>query len=166
MCGWAGAWLGEDVVLSADDPTLKTLAENVIIALGKIPPERNVVAWRIDQAALRLLAKQQADSQLSPELSAVLADRAGEAGRHPATLEEIMADLHGPEELSRRLSAANVLYLQDSSPASRARTWNGCEAATRRRRAMIRSARPGSRRAALEKAAANRAAGTQPAGVP
>jgi hypothetical protein len=120
---WCGAQICEDVALSADVPTLARLTQKVVAAIGTPPQERGPIAWPMDREALDLLAKMQSDSQLTPELTAVLVDRTGEVGRHASAMEEVLRDLPGPEDLTARLIAVNRDYLKDNSPASSARAY-------------------------------------------
>jgi hypothetical protein len=157
LAGWSGARICEDVALSADEQALAKLAAGVSAALSNGPRDKPAVAWAMDRASLDLLAKLQVDNQLPPELAAVLSDRAGEAGRHPSAMEEILRDVAGPDDLAQRILATNTLYLEDSSPASRARAFQWLRAAGRAPAGYDPMGAPRERRAALEKAA------TQPA---
>jgi len=124
LASWSSALICEDFALNCDDKLLAELADELSIRVGEAPPDRVAVGWRMDKIALELLLKLQADGKLPPELAAVLCDRAGEAGRHPSAMEDIMVALHGPEELDQRLVATNRQFLEDSSPASRARAYD------------------------------------------
>jgi hypothetical protein len=57
------------------------------------------------------------------ELLAVVTTYAGEAGRHEATMEGILNGLASRADLQARLTAENLIFLEDSSPASRARAF-------------------------------------------
>ena len=158
LAGWSGAKICEDVALSADDAALSKLAGGIAGALATVPRDRPAVAWAMDHSALDVLAKLQADNKLPPELSAVLCDRAGEAARHPSAMEEILSGVAGPDDLAQRLLATNMLYLEDSSPASRARAFQWLRAAGRAPAGYDPLGPPRERRAALDKAAAAQSA--------
>ena len=59
----------------------------------------------MDRIAIGYLAELQNDAKLPPELAAILSDRAGEVGRHASAMEEVLRDLHGPEDFNQRLLA-------------------------------------------------------------
>ena len=115
LAAWSGARICEDVALSADEEHLATLVESLRLQVAKMPDDKLSVGWGMDMTALTYLAQLQADAKLTPELSAILSDRAGEAGRHPSTMEEILRGVRGPTDLDDRFVAANRLFLEDSS---------------------------------------------------
>jgi hypothetical protein len=173
LAAWSGARFCEDVALSADDKTLAALATEFSPEIAKVAAEKPAVGWRLDRITLSFINKLQNDGELPPELAAILSDRAGEAGRHPSAMEEILRDVAGPVDLDQRLVATNRLYLEDSSPASRARAYDWLKNRNRHEEPAgyvpLSSSRD--RRAALEKDVLERAAAatrpsTQPAGVP
>lgn len=165
LSGWSGARICEDVALSADDATLAKLAQDMVAAIGGGPSDKRNVAWQMDRAALALLAKLQADNQLPPELSAVLADQAGEAGRHSSSMDEVLENLQNPEDLTRRLVATNLQYLADNSPGSRARAFDWLKSRELAPPGYDPFGGARERRAALEKAA-TRPSTPQPGGAP
>lgn len=165
LCGWSGARICEDVALSTDDATLAKLAQDIVAAVGGGPTDKRTVAWQMDRTALGALAKLQADGQLPPELYAVLTDQAGEAGRHPSAMEEVLLNLRGPEELTRRLGAMNLLFLEDNSPASRVRAFEWLKRRDQAPAGFDPLGPARDRRIALEKAA-TRPSTPQPGGVP
>jgi hypothetical protein len=173
IAAWSGARYCEDVVLSADNKTLADLTGQFPAEISGVGAQKPVVGWRLDRLTLRFLLKLQNDGKLPPELAAILSDRAGEAGRHPSAMEEILRDVAGPVDLDQRLVATNRLYLEDSSPASRARAYDWLKNRNRHEEPAgylpLSPARD--RRAALEKDLLDRAAAatrpaTQPSGVP
>lgn len=123
LAQWSGAHLCEDVALSCDDAVLGELASELSITVGDGTLDRPAVGWRMDQIALAQLARRLSAGTLPSELSAVLSDRLGEAGRHASALQEILVGLSGPDDLWQRVLATNRLYLEDSSPAARARAF-------------------------------------------
>ena len=79
------------------------------------------LAWLQDVSSFQITGRLLSENQLSPDLSAVLTDFAGEAGRHPASIEEINRKLSTRAELENRLITENTIYLEDNSPAARVR---------------------------------------------
>lgn len=165
LADWSGARVCEDMLLSADDQVLLDLVDELADHVGRVAPEKPAVGWEMDRIALHMLARLQADGKLPPELEAILADRTGEAGRHESALEELLREPVGAAEFSQRLIATNLLYLEDSSPASRARAYEWLKTRGLAPAGYQPLAPSRERRSALEKFAADRAAApaaTQP----
>lgn len=118
--------LTRDLAIASDDKTLSLLCDRVIANLtaGGASFDRDGVAWILENASLRLLAEQQSARTLPKPLEAVLAIHAGEAGRHEGSIDEILKNAHGRNELATALTNENVILLSDSSPASRVRAYD------------------------------------------
>ena len=116
--------LSRDLYLLADDATLAKLLDDVGKRLAKVSSNDrsdDALAWQLDLSSLAFLSQTLSDGHLPPTLAAVLTDYAGEAGRHPGSMEEISKGLANRDDLERRLIAENMIYLEDSSPAARVR---------------------------------------------
>ncbi len=122
-----GAQVLPDLALVADDTVLARLVAKIharpAVHAGAAPvfniSDQQALGWQLDLAALQLLHDMQSAGQLPRDLSAVLLAYAGEAGRHPSSLDEILTDLPDRAELQRRLISENRQYLEDGSPAAR-----------------------------------------------
>ncbi len=122
LAGQTGAGIAEDVALSADATVVSELADAVRKAISPDPAkDRKSVGWVLDRTTLQMLAQLQAGNKIPPELAAILAIHAGEAGRSSDTLREVMAGASSEQDLQNRLATENYIFLQDSSPAARVR---------------------------------------------
>jgi hypothetical protein len=123
----AGATFSRDIYLIADDALLARLLDDVALRVAAASNDDRstaALAWLLDLSTFQTLAKLASENQLSPQLQPVLTDFAGEAGRHPASLDEINRKLATRAELDSRLIAENTIYLDDSSPAARVRAFD------------------------------------------
>jgi hypothetical protein len=181
LAGQAKSPLCEDVALVADDATLVTLAARVTAAVDLPPSDGSSAAtppvaatgpsagpapapprafdpeaasWAIDKATFVLLGERVADGTLPPELAAVVAAHAGEAGRHPSSFEEVGRAATGRRDFDARLLAENLIYLEDSSPSARVRALDWLRARGRAPAGFDPFDEPRDRRAALDRAAA------------
>jgi hypothetical protein len=166
LAAWSGAEFCEDAALSCDDQMLGKLADLIVVEVGRVPPTKPAVGWRMEIATLGWLTQLLNDDKLPPELQAMLVSRTGEAGMHGSTMDEILKDVRGPVDFDERLVAFNRLYLEDTSPASRARAYDWLKNRDHHEEPAGYSALASSRdrRAALERDAEQRAAAlaTQP----
>jgi hypothetical protein len=144
----------EDVALLGDDAFRGELAQKVVARLGTPvkPTSKENLAWVLENATFALLGEQSSAGKLPAELAAVLAVRAGEAGRHPGALDEGLKTSTNRKEFALRLIAENYIYLEDSSPASRVRAYDWLVARDRAPAGYDPLGPPRDRRAALERA--------------
>ena len=169
LSGQTGARLCEDVALVADDSVLAKLAEqgkatldgalNAGVTGASAGTDPSAVGWLLDKASFELLGKLLNDGKLPPELSAVLANHAGEAGRNVGSIEEVSRHLTSRQDLDNRLLAENLIYLEDSSPSARVRAFDWLKARGRAPVGFDPLGTPKERRLALEKGMAAAAAG-------
>jgi hypothetical protein len=158
----------EDVALVADDAALDRLAQETRKQLtsATTPQSDSAVGWALDHATLSMLTQllNAANSSNAPrvpdELAAVLASRAGEAGRHSSSMEEVTKGLASREDLDNRLLAENLIFLEDSSPASRVRAFDWLGARGRAPAGYDPLGLPRERRQALERGLATAAGAT------
>ena len=143
-----------DIALSADDSVRGELAKKVFAKIG-VPLKahsKESLAWMLESASYELLSEQRANGKLPPELAAILAIHAGEAGRHPGSLDDGLKTSTNRGDFALRLIAENYIYLEDSSPASRVRAYDWLIACDRGPAGYDPLGAPKARRAALERA--------------
>ncbi|HSZ56937.1 MAG TPA: hypothetical protein VK797_14820 [Tepidisphaeraceae bacterium] len=153
------AHLCAKTAIVADGATLTRLAQTIV---KQSPPlDRQQTGWMLDRATLDLLSSHLAAESLQPELAAVLTDYGGEAGRHAASIEEVLRGPNNRSAVEAGFVAENLIFLADSSPAARVRAFDWLTSHGQAPTGYDPLAPPRQRRAALENALA--AAATQPA---
>ncbi len=124
--------LTEDIALSAADRIVFRLAR---ADSNECAPdagrEVEVLRARLEKAAYRLLAEAIAADPAPLELEAIAIRHAGEVGRHPSVLKEIVATAADPADLEQCLVQENLIYLEDISPAARTRAFEWLTAGRR-----------------------------------
>jgi hypothetical protein len=149
-----GADLCEDLALAAGDDVLTQLAarvgEETSAAGAVITPA--ALGFTLEKTALTVLAGLLNDETIPGELKALLVSHAGEAGRDPATIEEVLHASTSKEDLDRRLIDENMICLDDSSPSSRVRALDWLRSRSRAPEGYDPMAPVKERRKALEKA--------------
>jgi hypothetical protein len=149
------------VFLVADDATLAQLLEQIAAGMAEISKASGnslagadgLLALQLDVLCLQHLGKLLSDKdKLSQELAGVLTTFAGEAGRHAASVEEIVKNVPDRPSLQTRLVAENMIYLEESSPAARVRAYDWLRSQKRAPANFDPLASPRARRDALEKA--------------
>jgi hypothetical protein len=123
-----GAPICSDVALSADDALLAALATKIAERL-KSPSDSPGLL--LDLCALELLAQLGNDNKLPQEMNSVLVLHCGEAGRHVSSMEEATRGVATRQDLTNRLVAENLIYLEDNSPAARVRAFDWLQAMRR-----------------------------------
>lgn len=129
LAGRTDARLAEQAAMAADEDFLSQFSLSIADAIGRQDqwtPEQ--AGWRLDRIGFELLARSAIKKRLSPELTGVLIALAGEAGRSPAALEQILANLSSRKDFENRLIAENFIALEDSSPAARVRAYDWLKA--------------------------------------
>jgi hypothetical protein len=177
LANQTGARACEDACLVADDEVLAQLASELKAKLSPehpfngesmaasppatapaSPPESATVGWILERLCFEQLSRMASDQKLPAELSAVLAAHAGEAGRHPSSMEQVLRGPSNRAELEARLIAENIIYLEDSSPAARVRAFDWLAGRGRAPAGYDPLAAAPQRRQALDKALAESAA--------
>ncbi len=125
-----GARLAEDIALAASEDVVARLTEAFLKARDSIE-ERRALAWALEHAAFQLAAELLSSGDLPTDLEGVLAHHAGEVGRNASILEEVVAGASDAEDLRFRFDNENLIYLEDSSPAARARAFEWLSARSR-----------------------------------
>ncbi len=160
-----GAHVCEDLTLVADEATLVRLSKAVRAKAGSgTSLNKESLGFAMEVAAFDAMNDQLAAGKLAPELAAVLTLRAGEAGRHPDALSEVLRGATSTADLDSRLVAQNYIFLEDNSPASRVRAFDWLKERGRSPGGYDPLASSKIRRAALEKALAAPARPVQPGG--
>lgn len=123
-----GANLCEQVALVADDADLDNLSRLIRIETGKTDQTVASVGWILDKTTLQFLDRQLnaaegAGPPMARDLAAILLTFAGEPGRHPSSMDPILRGVASPQDLHNRLLVENMVFLEDSSPASRVRAF-------------------------------------------
>lgn len=152
LASQTGADLSRDCYLVADDAALEKMLAGVAQRLTEVAPATRSdakFAAVLEISTLQFLGKLLSDNQLPPELGAVLTDYAGEAGRHPGSIEQISSKLTDRKELDARLIVENRIYLEDNSPASRVRAYDWLKARGQEPKGFDPLASPRDRREAL-----------------
>jgi hypothetical protein len=154
LAGQTGAQLCGDAALVADDATLQQFAADARAgaASAKPPYTPEALGWVLDRACLAWCARLSGENRLPPELSAVLSTYAGEAGRRPASLEEMLRAANSRAALDARLVSENLIYLEDSAPSARVRASDWLLARGRAPAGYEPLGPPRERREALERA--------------
>jgi hypothetical protein len=140
LAAQTSAHICEDTALVADDPTLEKLGTTIAeeAAASSEPHTSAALSWLLDRAAFGLLVLSDAPASsspggtagapLPPELRAVLTVYAGEPARHSGSLDDIANQSTSRQDLENRLTAENLVFLTDSSPASRVRAFDWLKA--------------------------------------
>jgi hypothetical protein len=166
LAAQTAAHICEDTALVADDPILEKLANTVAqrAAASTEPHTAQALSWLLDHAAFELLVLSDAPgassggstapppTPLPPELKAVLTVYAGEPARHAGSLDDIAHDATSRQDLENRLTAENLVFLTDSSPASRVRAFDWLKARGLAPAGFDPLGSPKQRRDALDKA--------------
>jgi len=141
----------EDVALSATDVVVDHLAYAITNACASGPPfETNVLGWRLEKTTCQFLADLMSADQTPPDLEAILIRHTGEVGRHPSVLKEMVSHATSIEDLRQRLLLENFIYLEDISPAARARAFEWLAARGRAPEGYDPIASPKERRGVLD----------------
>jgi hypothetical protein len=121
-----------DVALTCDEDVLALLTSRIWQSATpqtmKSPQE---FGWALEYLTLQMLTEMQPNRTFPPELAAVLSRHFGEAGRHASSLEEILKGAGSQQDLQSGTIAENLIYLEDSSPASRVRAYDWLRAGNR-----------------------------------
>lgn len=114
--------LSRDVAWIADDETLAACIRRFRSTSDGADPHSG--SWRLLAACYRELAESYSREALSPELTGVLLRHAGEVGRYPGLLSDVLVESGDEEKLDLRLRAENRVFLEDRDPAARVRAFD------------------------------------------
>jgi hypothetical protein len=130
LASQSGAPTARDVAWLADDEFLGACVQRVLSTLKGLESRagREQTAWRLERACYRELAARFAEDTLPNELISILFRHAGELGRYPGLLDDVLIASNNQEELVKRLTAENKLFLEDRNPAARVRAFDWLEA--------------------------------------
>ena len=129
LASQAGASTMESVAWLAEDELLSACVNRVIESRGDLGTNdgREQIAWRLERACYRELAIRFSREELPPEMVSVLFRRAGELGRYPGLLDDVLIESTDHKELEARLVNENRLFLEDRDPAARVRAYDWLE---------------------------------------
>ena len=149
-----GAGLCEDLALAAADDLLAQLATRIgeETAAPGAPATAAALGFTLEKISLTALVGLLDDETIPGELKALLVSHAGEAGRDPATIEEVLRASTSKDDLERRLIDENMICLDDASPSSRVRALDWLRSRNRAPEGFDPMAPVRERRKALEKA--------------
>ncbi|NNM84602.1 MAG: hypothetical protein HKL96_02425 [Phycisphaerales bacterium] len=121
LAGQTGSRLTLDIALAADNATLAQLAANESKAIGPNPKGLSLpqLGWRLDRTTFELLHAMNKKQPLPPSLLVPLSVHVGEAAWHESSLDQIARGLASRRDYRQHVIAENLIYLQDTSPASR-----------------------------------------------
>ena len=166
-----GSRFAEDIVLSSDETALARIAAKVIEGAGDgkggVRPRAEIdLGWLAESGCLEAAAALLAEGKLPEGLKAILSIHAGEAGRDPSVLIEILRSASGRDDLARRILEENRIALEDPSPAARLRAFDWLGARGAAPAGFDPLAPAAERKAALEKAETPEGAPPAGAAVP
>jgi hypothetical protein len=127
LAAQTGAPLCRDVALAADEPTLDRLSGEVRRAVASpvsAAPTGEQLGWTLDRTTFKMIATMMNDAKLPLELSAIIADVAGQPGRDAGSMEEVSHSLSTRAQFNTRLQAENLISLEDSSLTARVRAYD------------------------------------------
>jgi hypothetical protein len=120
------ARITEDLALTAQDASIGILADAIVTAAADLPRPLDPTAVGIlcEKVSGGLLLEYATRRDSPPGIDALLLRHTGEVGRHPAMLEETLADSKSVADFNARLVHENLLFLEDSSPVARVRAFD------------------------------------------
>ncbi len=115
--------LAEDLALSAEDETLAAFVRGVTTDRLELDSAEPVdPGWMLERRAFLFLANLQLeDPPLSPELLGMLLRHAGEVGRYPGLVRDLILRSTSLTAFRAKLIDENRLFLEDSNPGARVR---------------------------------------------
>jgi hypothetical protein len=116
-----------DVALVASEEELARLLGSLCADRAKMleqEADAERLGWSLERAAWRFLAETAQESELAPELSALLYLHAGAVGAWPATLEDLTETSADAADFTARLTEENLRLLDDHSAAVRVRAFD------------------------------------------
>lgn len=128
LAGQTNAPLCRDVALAADEPTLDRLSAEVRRAIANpgagATPSGEELGWTLDRTTFEMIAAMMNDAKLPLELSAIITQAAGQAGRDAGSIAEVSHSLATRAQFNTRLQAENLIALEDSSLTARVRAFD------------------------------------------
>jgi hypothetical protein len=166
MATQADADICEDFALVAEDRSLEALSNAILkqLAAGTLPRGTSSLSWALDAATLQYLSQLQSGNKLPPELLAVLLRHTGQVGDNAGSVGEVVKASGGKQDFQARITAENLVYLEDNSPAARVRAFDWLSTRGAAPAGYDPLAPPRQRQDALEKAYEAVAAKTIPQG--
>ena len=122
-----GATLAYDASLSLDDELLGSLAGRICEAAAALPAPHDAptAGWLVERETyLYLLETSDRAETVGSQARGLLLAHAGEIGRYPSSLREVVTAAKDQESLAAALRHENLLFLEDNSPSSRVRAFD------------------------------------------
>ncbi len=119
-----GASIAQDLIVVADDATIEQFNKTVIDSMSTLNRKGVLLGWLMDYAVIKLCADRAAGGPMPSEMTSVLTIHLGEVGRNAASLADLIQGVTAREELQTKLTVENMIYLEDSAPASRVRAFD------------------------------------------
>jgi hypothetical protein len=123
----ANADICEDAALSANDQTLEQLSTAILkqASEGALPREPTSLGWALDGATLKFISQlQSSGTKAPPELLAVLLRHTGQVGDNSGSVDDLIKVSGSKKDFDLRVTAENMVYLEDNSPAARVRAFD------------------------------------------
>ncbi|MGQ0553139.1 MAG: hypothetical protein ACT4PU_07950 [Planctomycetota bacterium] len=124
LAGATAAPLAEEIALSAPQELVQAFVARVLAAAGGEVRDALALGWLLESCAYAELAARAAAAPLAPELDALLLRQAGQLGRFPGTLAELVAGSGSQAALRAQLLRENLVFLEDTQPAARVRAFD------------------------------------------
>jgi hypothetical protein len=121
-----GTRFAGDIALAGGDEIIEQISSDFIESWtgpGEVEL-KSALAAALARSTYRAVASRATDNELSSVVRGIVLMYAGEAGRHPALLRDILETSFSSEQMTERVLAANIDFLQSSSPSSRVRAYD------------------------------------------
>ncbi len=118
--------LAEDLALGAPDPVFSDLVSAVRAELDVLPRPLapGPVGFVLERSAFLAAISWSAREEAADAILSLAVRHAGEAGRYPSTLKEVLDTATDLPGLRAGLAAENRIFLEDNSPAARVRAYD------------------------------------------
>ncbi|MCA8955569.1 MAG: hypothetical protein KDC87_05815, partial [Planctomycetes bacterium] len=123
LAGTVEAPLALDLSLIADDPTLAAWIATTGAA-GTKDAGQAELGWKLEKSAFAILAKGLDGDGLPPQLMALMAHHAGEAGLLPGAMSTLLPRCNDRAALQRAIVQENLDALDSTDPSSRVRAFD------------------------------------------
>jgi hypothetical protein len=115
-----GSPMAKDLLLVAPYGVADRIRKEVLAGSSQ-PQGPAATAWALERGAYRAVVDLSREGHLTAPLEALLILHAGQVGRDPALLGELLSQSTDLPDLRRRLIRENAIFLEDMSPAARSR---------------------------------------------
>jgi len=121
-----GALLAEDIALAASTDPLDAVIDRAIEKIGAAPehPDPDELGLALERASYEIALEFMRSHDAHAGLEGIILRHTGEVGRHPSLLSEFVEKARSLHDLRTRLVDENIIFLEDTSPASRVRAYD------------------------------------------